>query len=179
MGNNKLKLNPDKMEFIVIGHDQNRSSLKSSFPVNFLGNIMEPAESVKNISVILDAENSVQRHVANVCHICYYHLWELRRIHRYLNHKTAVKVVNALVSSRLDYCKSLLYHTKKTYTVRLQCRTVCKLSKCSHVTPFLHKLHWLPIHYRILFKYNLLIYKAIHFSQPPYLSSLIKWSDLT
>ena len=36
MGNNKLKLNPDKTEFIVIGDDEIRSSLKSSFPVNFL-----------------------------------------------------------------------------------------------------------------------------------------------
>ena len=51
--------------------------------------------------------------------------------------------------------------------------------KYCHVTPFLHKLHSLPIHYRILFKYNLLTYKAIHFSQPLYLSSLIRWSDLT
>ena len=44
MGNNKPKLNPDKKEFIVIGDDQIRSSLKSSFPVTLLGNIMEPAE---------------------------------------------------------------------------------------------------------------------------------------
>ena len=44
MGNNKLKLNPDKTEFIVIGDDQIRSSLKSSFPVSLLGNNMEPAE---------------------------------------------------------------------------------------------------------------------------------------
>ena len=77
MGNNKLKLNPDKTEFIVIGDDQIRSSLKSSFPVSFLGNIMEPAESVKNLGVILDAENSMQRHMANLCRICYYHLQEL------------------------------------------------------------------------------------------------------
>ena len=115
----------------------------------------------------------------------YYHLRELRRVRRYLNHETAVKVANALVSSRLDYCNSLLYNTKKAYTSRLQrvqnalCRTVCKLNKYCHVTPFLHKLHWLPIHYRILFKYNLLIYKAIHLSQPPYLSALIRRSDLT
>ena len=47
MGNKKLKLNPDKTEFIVIGDDQIRSSLKSSFTVSFLGSIMEPAESVK------------------------------------------------------------------------------------------------------------------------------------
>ena len=185
MGNNKLKLNPDKTEFIVIGDDQTRSSLKSSFPVSFLDNIVEPAESVKNLGVILDAENSMQIHVANLCHISYYHLRELRRVRRYLNHETAVKVTNALVNSRLDYCNSLLYNTKKVYTGRLQrvqnalCRTVCKLNKFSHVTPFLHKLHWLPIHYRILFKYNLLTYKAIHFTQPLYLSSVIRQSEPT
>ena len=72
-----------------------------------------------------------------------------------------------------------------THYFRLQrvqnalCCMVCKLNKYCHVTPFLHKLHFLPIQYRILFKYNLLTYKAIHFSQPSYLSSLIRWSDLT
>ena len=77
MGNSKLKLNPDKMEFIVIGDNQIRSSLKSSFPVSLLGNIMEPAELVKNLGVILDAKNSMQRHMANLCRISYYHLQEL------------------------------------------------------------------------------------------------------
>ena len=77
MGNNKLKLNPDKTEFIVIGDDQIRSSLKSSFPVSLLSNSMEQAESVKNLGVILDTENSMQRHVANLCRISYYHLREL------------------------------------------------------------------------------------------------------
>ena len=115
MGNNNLKLNPDKMEFIVIGDDQIRSSLKSSFPVSLLDNIMEPAESVKNLGVILDADNTMQRHVSNLCHISYYHLWELRRVCRYLNQETAVKVANALVSSRRDYCNSLLYNTKGIY----------------------------------------------------------------
>ena len=153
--------------------------------MSLLGNSMEPAESVKILGIILDAENSMQRHVAKLCHISYYHLRELRRVRRYLNHDTAVRVPNALVSSRLDYCNSLLYNTKKAYTNRLQkvqnalCCTVCKLNKYCHVTPFLHKLHWLPIHYYILLKYNCLTYKAIHFSQPPYLSSLIRQSDLT
>ena len=80
MGNNKLELNPDKTEFIVIGDDQIRSSLKSSFPVRLLGNTVEPAELVKNLGVFLDAENSMQRHVANLCHISYYHLQELQRV---------------------------------------------------------------------------------------------------
>ena len=96
--NNKLKLNPDKMKFIVIDDDQIRSSLESSFSVSFFGNIMEPAELVNNLGIILDADSSMQRHMANICLICYYHLRELRRVHRYLNHKTAVKVANALAS---------------------------------------------------------------------------------
>ena len=74
MGKNKVKLNPEETEFIVIGDDQIRSSLKSSFPVSLFGKTMEPAESVKNLSVIVDAENSMQRHVANLCRISYYHL---------------------------------------------------------------------------------------------------------
>ena len=92
MRSNKLKLNPDKTEFIVIADDKIRNYMKSSFPVSFLGNIMESAEFFKNLGVILDAVNSMQRHVANLCHTCYYHLYELRRIHRYLNHEAAVKV---------------------------------------------------------------------------------------
>ena len=91
---------------------QIRGSLKTSFPVSFLGNIMEPAESVKNLGVILNAENSIQRHVANLCCLCCYHFRELQRVCNYLNHETAVKVANALVSSSLDYCNLLLYHTK-------------------------------------------------------------------
>ena len=56
IGNNKLKFNPDNMEFIVIGDDKIRSSTKSAFPVSFLGNIMEVVESVKSLGVILDAD---------------------------------------------------------------------------------------------------------------------------
>ena len=123
--------------------------------------------------------------MSNLCLICYYHLWELRSVWRYLNHETAVKVANALVSSHLDYYNSLLFHTKKAYTVRLQrvqnalCRTVWKLNKFSrHTLPAQITLTNYKLHH-ILFKYNLLTYKAIHFSQPPYLSSIIRRSDLT
>ena len=59
------------------------------------------------------------------------------------------------------------------------CRIVVKLDRTSHVTSFLQKLHWLLITYRILFKYNLITFKTIKFSQPTYLSPLIKTSSLT
>ena len=85
----------------------------------------------------------------------------------------------------LDYCNSLLYGVSKSNIDKLQrvqnalCRIIFRLDKMSHVTPFLKKLHWLPIQHRILFKYNLLVFKAINLSQPPYLSALIRSSSLT
>ena len=58
------------------------------------------------------------------------------------------------------------------------CSIVFRLDKTSHVTSYLQKLHWLPISCRVLFKYNLITFKTIKFSQPTYLS-YIKTSSLT
>ena len=74
---------------------------------------MEATELVKYCRITLDADSSMQRHVANLFCISYYHLWELQRVRRYLTHETAVKVANAMVGSCMDYCNSLLYHTKR------------------------------------------------------------------
>ena len=90
-----------------------------------------------------------------------------------------------MVSSCLNYCNSLFYGVDKSNIAKLQrvqnalCRIIFRCDRMGHVTPYLKKIHWLPIQHRILFKYTLLVFKAINFSQPPYLSALIKSSSLT
>ena len=140
---------------------------------------------VKNLGVIFDSDNSFDNHGTKVCQACYYHLHDLRRIRKFLSVETAILLANAMVCSFLDYCNSLLYGVSKSNIAKLQrdqnalCSIIFRLDKMSHVTPFLKKLHWLPIQHRILFKYNLLVFKAINLSQPPYLSALIRLSSLT
>ena len=116
----KLKLNPEKNEFIIIGQKAIRESLAPNFPVPLLQNNISPSVEVKNLGVIFDSDNSFDNHVAKVCRACYYHLRDLRRIRKFLGVETAILLANAMVSSRLDYCNSLLYGVSKSNIAKLQ-----------------------------------------------------------
>ena len=79
---------------------------------------------------------------------------DLRRIRKYLTPQVAVLAANALVSSRLDYCNSLIRGLSGFNQYKLQsiqntlARIVTNHGKYAHVTPILQKLHWLPVRYR-------------------------------
>ena len=61
---NKLKLNPDKAKFILIGSKNNRKQLLPHFPINILGNLVSPAQSVKNLGVVFDSNFTFSDHVS-------------------------------------------------------------------------------------------------------------------
>ena len=48
---NKLKLNPDKTEFILLGSRTVCSKFNEIFPVNIIGNLVSPVEVVRNLGV--------------------------------------------------------------------------------------------------------------------------------
>ena len=104
---NKLKLNPEKTEFILIGSKNNRKQLLPHFPINILGNQVSPAQSVRNLGVVFDSNFSFSDHVSQVIKSTRVHTRDLYRIHPLLDLNTSVLLANALVSSRLDYCNSL------------------------------------------------------------------------
>ena len=47
MSTSKLKLNPDKTEFIIFGSKRQRDKLKACVPIDILGNPLCPVDSVK------------------------------------------------------------------------------------------------------------------------------------
>ena len=53
MSSSKLKLNPEKTEFIVFGSENQRSKLNHLFPANIVGNLLHPAQRVKNLGCMV------------------------------------------------------------------------------------------------------------------------------
>ena len=82
----------------------------------------------------------------------------VRRIRKFLCMECTQMLVNAFVTSRLDYCNSLLYGLPNNQLHKLQrvqndaARLICNVIRFDHIAPSLHFLHWLPIIYRIQFK---------------------------
>ena len=109
MSTNKLKLNPDKTEFLLIGNERQRSKYLSMFPIELLGVKTNPAISARNLGVIFGKNFTFRSHIFAVCSSCLYHMRDLRRIHRHLDLDSAKLLATALMSSRLDYCKSYSY----------------------------------------------------------------------
>ena len=153
MSASKLKLNPDKTEFILFGSKKQRERLNVCFPIDILGNPLHPTKSVRNLGVWFDSDFSFSKHVQNVCKSCFIQLRDFRNIKQFLTHDAAVSVANAFVSSRLDYCNSLFRSLSKFNLHRLQsiqnsaARIVTNSSKYTRITPVLRKLHWLPVQF--------------------------------
>ena len=111
----------------------------------------------------------------------FYHLRNISKITKYLSCEATETVVHAFVTSKLDYCNSLLYALPKFLIAKLQsvqnsaARLVCKTRKFDHVTPTSVELHWLPIKYSIVFKILLLVYKSLNAITPSYLSELLAY----
>ena len=133
----KLKLNPEKAEFIVSGSKAQRWKISSHFPVSILGSLLHPVDSVRNLGVWFD------EHIKRTCKVCFLQMHDLRRIRQYLTPEVAVLAANVLVSSRLDYCNSLFrglscFNLHKLQSIQnTLARIVTNHRKYAHVTPIL------------------------------------------
>jgi hypothetical protein len=178
MTDNKLQLNEDKSELVII------SPVRQANKVNIdsikVGEcVVKAAPTAKNLGATFDATMTQSKHVTELVKSCNFHLRSIGQARRFLTQDATTKVIHAFISSRLDYCNSLLYGLPDYQIARLQrvqntaARIVTKTRKFDHISPVLESLHWLPVGKRIDFKILCLTYKCIHGLAPKYLADLI------
>ena len=174
MTGSKLKLNPSKTDFFLIG-------TKFYFPCLLLGQDTNPSTSAKNLGVLFDSSLNFRKHISQTCRACFYHIRDLRRIRKSLSLDLAKQIAVALVSSKLDYCNSLFHNMPEKDIARLQrvqnclARVVTKAPRFSRSILILKRLHWHPVKLRIHFKICAITYRTLKENQPAYLVDLLVW----
>jgi len=104
---NFLMLNFDKTEVILIGPEHLRDQLSGDV-VSVDGIALASNTTVKNLGVIFDRDLSFNSHVKQISRTAFFHLRNISKIRHILSKEQAEKLVHAFVTSRLDYCNSLL-----------------------------------------------------------------------
>ena len=173
----KLKINDDKIEFLII------TSPKAEFSANLqlkIGQkIVLPSTSCKSLGVMFDDHMQMDTHISHICRTIHFHLRSIGAICNLLTDSATEQLIHSLVTSRLDYCNSLLngvpgYKLKRVQRMQnIAARIVSGCPYRDHITPVLESLHWLPVKYRILFKLLLLTYKCLNRLGPGYLTCLL------
>ena len=138
-----------------------------------------PQSTVRSLRVMLDGQLTMSSHITSLCRLGYYQLRQLRGIIQSLTPDATKTLVHAFISSRLDYCNSLLFGVTDQQLKRLQSaavRLVTGTRRSDHITPVLKVLHWLPVRQRIQYKMAMLIYKCLNERAPEYLVTDCCWA---
>ena len=179
MTQNLIKLNSDKMEFILFGTQQQLSKV-DDISLHIGSDTIKPIDHVRNLGYIMDSLLKNGSHVNKITSSCYCKLCDIARIRPSLETKSAQLIVQALVLSNIDYCNSLLAASQWYQLNNLQhiqnmsCQVICNIRKHDHVSSVMKNLHWLKIPERITYKLCLLVYKCQNNLTPPYLSDLLQ-----
>ena len=179
MTHNKLRLNDDKTEALVVSSQ--RMSASISLPESLLvGNARVPfSKSAKNLGVTIDPNLSMQTQVIILIRSINHELRRISAIRHLLSVDDTKTLVSAFILSRIDYCNSLLCGCPQYLLQRVQklqncaARLTLRIPRSEHITPHLRNLHWLPVEARIKYKIACLCFGAVHSSGPKYLSDLV------
>ena len=134
---------------------------------------------VQCLGVCIDRHLDTKKQVSQTISACSFYLRNINQISRFLPRPTKERVVNAIITSRLDYCNALLYGTSAVNIARLQrihnaaARLIMRSPRSNSATPLLRELHWLPIVCRVDFKLLVFTYKAMNNDAPVYLCELV------
>jgi len=180
MSNNKIRLNANKTDFIVIGTSRQRRKLTHFFPTNIFSHSIIPSDTVRNLYVTFDSDVNLIKLVLtdlSLLFLSYSSSSPYSSLYcsfRYQHH--------CYSTSRLDYCNPHLYNVASQDILKPQSvqnclfRVVAWSPRFSHYSPLLKSPHWLPVQSRTIFKLCTNAYQTLSSGEPSYLFSMLFFS---
>ena len=178
MTNNKLKLNDDKTEFLILASPHQRHKVAAQ-SIQVCESCVQSVESARNLGALFDRALNMEGHVTSICRAAYFRLRNINSIRNTLTRNATETLIHAFVTSRLDNANSLLTGLPSGSLLKLQhvqnaaARTILGMRKHDHITPALIDLHWLPVKQRIQYKVLYLTWKALNGQSPGYLCEML------
>uniref|UniRef100_A0A8D0BC31 Reverse transcriptase domain-containing protein n=1 Tax=Salvator merianae TaxID=96440 RepID=A0A8D0BC31_SALMN len=172
MGVNRLRLNPDKTEWLWVLPPKDSAICPS---ITLGGELLTSSEKVCNLGVLLDPQLTLEHHLSAVARGAFAQVRLVHQLRPYLDRESLLTVAHALITSRIDYCNALYMGLPLKSVRRLQvvqnaaARAISGLPRYASVSPTLRELHWLPVSLRTQFKVLVVTYKALHGLGPGYL----------
>ena len=105
---NKLKINDDKTELLIITKSHLVSHVKD-LKMEIGSHLVAVSKDAKNLGVYFDSTLGMKRQINCVSSSMLYHLRNIGSIRRLLTQEATAMLIHSLVTSRLDYC-NILYH---------------------------------------------------------------------
>ena len=156
---NMLKLNDDKMDFIMfVTHQQLLKT--NAISVHVGGNLVDTVSCICSLGNFMDKWLKNTSHINKITSTLYLSLLKINKIRDKLDFDLVKTIVQALI--KMDYCNSLLCGTPTYQLNKIQqienmaCRVVCRLHKFYDITDSMSSLHWLRIEERFHYKIAML-----------------------
>ena len=108
----------EKTGFILLGRKRQLTDI-SVKDLSVGDSSVERSLLVRNLGFLFDENFTMQKQISAVCKTAYFHLRNIARIRKYLSESAAQSLVHAFVSSRIDYCNSLLSGLPKNLLTKL------------------------------------------------------------
>ena len=144
-----------------------------------------PNNKVKNLGCWFDGQLIMDTQINSICKTAFYHLYNIRRIRKFLNFECTKILVNAFVTSRLDFCNSLLYGLPNNQLHKLQrvqnaaARLICNVGRLTTSLHHCTSSICYPSTIGFSLKILLFVYKALNGIAPSYISDLLELKPAT
>ena len=181
MVQNRLKLNGDKTEFMLIGTQPFIRNLRDFPHLIVNGSRVYNKPVVRNLGAKFDNILSMSAQINDVVRICTYLMRGIRRVKHFVDYRVLNTLVVTNVLSRIDFVNCLFtglssYSLHKLdVVINNAARLIVNVPVRNHITPTLINLHWLKPKFRIEYRCIVMIYKCIHnYNMPSYIKDMFQ-----